>query len=254
MSLPDPTSIAIAFAAFFLGGAVKGLAGIGLPMVALPVLAIGFSVPQAVGLTLLPILVANGWQALASGAFGPVVRRFWPMQLTLGLTLMAASRLLVALSNDILLICAGTALLLSALGSRVQASRALPAGLERPVGVLTGLVAGGMGGVSSLFGVPVIIYLTSLNLSRAEFVTTVSIVYLLAVLPYAAGLFAVGVLQPADLVGSALCVVPAMVGLRITSRRLENLDKARFRALLRALLVLMGLWMVVQGTMASAPA
>lgn len=243
----DPDILILVAAAFLAGGIVKGLSGIGLPMVALPILSFGVSVPVAVALTMAPILVTNGWQALMNGRLRQVVRRFWPMQLVMALTLIVATSLLKRIDNDVLLIIAGAILTLSVIALMTARGWTIPARLERPIGVGVGFLAGAIGGVSSLFGIPIIVYMSSLGLERSEFLTSISVVYFLAAVPYVGGLLFVGGIPPTVMLVSALAVVPAMLGMMAAGHFVRRLDEVRFRQLLNWLLILLGLTMMARG-------
>jgi uncharacterized membrane protein YfcA len=242
-----PTAVLVTLVAFLMGGFIKGLSGLGMPMVALPILSLYFSVPQAVALTMVPILVSNGWQAFSSGGFGPVLRRFWPMQLIMAVALTFSASLMVRLDNALLLVLGGAVLMVSILGLMLSGGRSLPAVYERPVGILVALVAGAISIVSSLFGIVIIIYLSSLSLARAEFVTTISIIYFFAGLPYLAGLLAFDVMQPVDLIGSALATIPAMLGLMLATRLTHGIVDESFRKMLRVVLIGLGGIMILRG-------
>ncbi len=236
-------------AAFLAGGIIKGLSGIGLPMVALPILSFGVSVPVAVALTMAPILVTNGWQALSNGRLMAVVRRFWPMQLVMAITLIVATSLLTRIDNSVLLIIAGSILSLSVIVLMTARGWTIPPRLERPIGIGVGFLAGAIGGVSSLFGIPVIVYMSSLGLERSEFLTSISVVYFLAAVPYVGGLLFVGGIAPGIMLVSALAVVPAMLGMTVAGRFVRRLDEQRFRRMLNGLLILLGVTMIARGVL-----
>lgn len=240
-------ALLIGAAAFLLGGFVKGLSGVGLPMVALPILSLGFTVPQAVVLTMVPILASNGWQALTNGVLVPVVRRFWPMQLVMALSLLLSGSLMARLDNSMLLVLAGGVMVVSVLALMVANGRTIPSRLERPAGIVVGALAGLIGGVSSLFGIPVIIYMTSLGLARAEFLTSISIIYFFAAIPYLAGLISFGVVTPSEFIGSALAVIPALLGIALATRLVRGLDEQRFRHMLNYILLGLGFLMFLRG-------
>src|SRR5581483_4759156 len=77
-NLFDPQTVLICAGALFLGGFTKGIAGLGLPMIAIPLLAFAVKLPTAVALLVIPTVVSNLFQAFQRGAFLPVLRRFWP--------------------------------------------------------------------------------------------------------------------------------------------------------------------------------
>lgn len=243
----DTVTILIAVGAFLMGGFVKGLVGIGLPMVAMPILVTTFTVPTAVTLTLVPIILSNIWQAAATGRLMPVIKRFWPLQVTLLVVLLPSSRLLVTLDNNVLLACAGAALVLSSIGLTLSQARPLPTQYQTVAAIAAGAIAGLLGGVSSLVGVPVIVYLASLHLDRKEFVSAVSVIYLGAVLPYSVSLFYQRVMTVDHVIASTLCAIPTMCGVAIASRMMRGRDRTIFRRLLLLCLVLMGVWMFMQG-------
>jgi len=67
---------------FVLAGFVKGVIGLGLPTVAMGLLAIVMPPAQAASLLVVPSLLTNVWQALGPD-LAPLVRRLWPMLLAI---------------------------------------------------------------------------------------------------------------------------------------------------------------------------
>jgi uncharacterized membrane protein YfcA len=75
-----------------LGGLVKGSLGVGLPLVAVPLLSLLIPAPQAMGMLVVPVLASNLLQAWQGGRLGFAMRRFGPLMLAqLAATLLAAS-------------------------------------------------------------------------------------------------------------------------------------------------------------------
>jgi uncharacterized membrane protein YfcA len=67
--------------AFILGGLVKGTLGVGLPLVAVPLLSLLVGGHRAIALVVAPVIYSNLVQAFEGGLFKDSVRRFWPMML-----------------------------------------------------------------------------------------------------------------------------------------------------------------------------
>ena len=61
--------VAIVCATFLFAGWVKGVVGLGLPTIALALLAATVGLKEAIALMLIPSMVTNLWQGLAGGAF-----------------------------------------------------------------------------------------------------------------------------------------------------------------------------------------
>src|SRR5580693_2140860 len=66
---------------FLLAGLVKGVIGMGLPTVAMGLLAVVLPPAEAAALLVIPSLVTNVWQLLAGPSFGALARRLWLMML-----------------------------------------------------------------------------------------------------------------------------------------------------------------------------
>lgn len=234
-------------AAFLIGGIVKGLSGIGLPMVALPILSFAVNVPTAVALTMAPILITNGMQAVSGGRLLSVVRRFWPMQLTMAATLIVSTTFLTRIDNNVLLIVTGAILSCSVIALLWAGDWTIPQRLQRPIGVVIGILAGAIGGISSLFGIPIIIYMSSLGLERADFLASISVVYFLAAVPYVGSLLTIGGIPPTVMLVSTLAVIPALIGMAAAGRFARRLDEVRFRRVLNWMLIFLGLVMIARG-------
>ena len=79
----EAPELAIIAAVFLLAGIVKGVVGLGLPTVAIGLLAALIGLSEGMVLMVIPSLVTNLWQALAGGALVTIVRRVWGLLLTI---------------------------------------------------------------------------------------------------------------------------------------------------------------------------
>lgn len=228
-------------AALLTGGVVKGALGVGLPLVAIPLLSLGLSPHLAIALLVVPVLASNLWQAVECGRLLPNMRRFGYLIVAQALATVLTVRMTLGLSaaqlNGMLAGAVLLAVLLMAWKPKLQIS----ASRERAAGVGVGLLSGLLGGVSSLTGPIIITYLMALQLRRDEFVGSISIIYLSGALPLYGAMLLFGGLGPAELTGSLLALVPMAVGLLIGKALRQRLDDDRFRRLLLAFLVLLAL-------------
>ena len=92
-----PAEIAWAAFALFVGGFVKGIVGIGLSLVSMPLLTYGFSLKTGVAIMVLPMTTTNLFQAFQGGMFLTSLQRFWPLLLTLLIAVSLSTKLLVVL-------------------------------------------------------------------------------------------------------------------------------------------------------------
>src|SRR5262245_66385673 len=80
---------------FVVAGFVKGVIGLGLPTVAMRLLAVVMTPAQAAALLVAPSLLANVWQAMGP-ELAPLTRRLWPMLLGICVGVWAGGGLLTA--------------------------------------------------------------------------------------------------------------------------------------------------------------
>ncbi|MBL8665905.1 MAG: sulfite exporter TauE/SafE family protein, partial [Rhodospirillales bacterium] len=79
MHIPLDLALVVAIAVFLLAGMVKGLIGMGLPTIAMGLLAVIMPPAQAAAILIVPSFVTNVWQLVAGPAFAGLVRRLWSM-------------------------------------------------------------------------------------------------------------------------------------------------------------------------------
>ena len=242
-----PTVMVLSALALFAGGAVKGLVGIGIPLVSLSLLSLFLPLADAVILLPVPIIVANVWQSIVTPHFVSAICRFWPLVLAMLIGTVAGAHVLTALDAASLNLLVGTLVVRFTLSSIMNPELRLPVRLERGVGVVAGAVGGFMGGISALFGPPIILYLTSLRLDRESFVGVISSIYLCSAVGLVIVFGSVGVMSQAQFVESAVASVPLMLGVWAGQRFRGGIREAVFRKLLLVVVLGVGVRLILLG-------
>ncbi len=103
-------TLSFVVAAFLLGGFVKGIVGLGFPLVVLACLAATIGLKEAMGLLVIPGIVTNIWQALAGGAFVPILQRIWTLLLASVAGIWAGVQILTTADPALLIGLLGTLL------------------------------------------------------------------------------------------------------------------------------------------------
>jgi uncharacterized membrane protein YfcA len=238
-----PPALAAALAITFAAGFVKGTVGFAMPMIMIA--GLSSLVPPQVALAglILPTLAANLRQALADGpaAAAAVVRARWRF-LAATVALIPLSALLatsIPRAPFLLLlgvpIAAYAALLLS--GRSLRLPLAQRARAEWGLGVAGGLY----GGVSGIWGPPLLVYLLSTDTPKDEIIRVQGVVFLIGAVALLAAHVNSGVLNPATVGFSALLVLPGMAGLWLGAQAAARLNAARFRFWTQVVLLLTGL-------------
>lgn len=237
--LDGPASLWLwAFTAFILGGLVKGTLGVGLPLVAVPMLSLAMPTPWAMGLLAFPVLASNLWQAIDAKPTRADLLRFTPMFATLMVAIAATVSLSAAMSARELNMAMSGVIVLAVILMASNPTLSVPPGRERIIGAIVGTLAGAIGGVSSLSGPIMIMYLVSLRIGRERFVGMISIAYLLAGIPLYIGMVLIGRLGWTQFLLSIVAMVPIFIGMRLGKALRGRISELWFRrALLAVLLV-----------------
>ncbi len=241
----SPSLWLFSIAVFVAAGMVKGVVGLGLPTLAMALLALRLVPAQAAALLILPSLVTNVWQMLPWRGLPPLLRTLWPMQVGVVLGTLAGAWWLGAPAGDWAKAALGLALV--AYGAwglwGVQLPRPSLA-VQRSAGPLVGAVTGLVTAATGVFVVPAVPYLQALGLARDDLVQAMGLSFTVSTLALALGL-ALNQQYPATTaIGSALLVLPALIGMQIGQRLRQRLSPARFRLCFMGALVLLGGWMV----------
>ena len=236
-------------ASLAVAGVVKGVTGIGIPMVSIALLSLVISVPQAVALLPVPILVANTWQAFRGGRFRSSLQRFRLLILALAVGMVIGAILLKHVDDRVLQAIIGVAVMVFSITSLSTPTLQVPAGLERPLGTAAGAVGGVLGGISSLFGPPILMFLVSLKLPKDEFVAVVGAIYLLGGVFLLAALAGVRVLGGQELLLSALAAPPLLAGMAIGQRLRERISQETFRKGLLITVMMIGVSLLARAVL-----
>lgn len=226
--------------AFLAAGTVKGVLGIGLPLVAVPLMATVTEPAMAITLMTVPALTSNGWQAVQGGHHGILARRFWPVLAAIVVGTLIGAKVLVEVDPALIARVLG-GVVLAFVASRIFPLRvAIPTSAERKAGVGMGLVAGILGGVSNFYAPLLALYLVALRVSKDLFVAAIALFFLCGMATLYLILAIEGVLGRTELSASALTVVPLLVGLAAGRGLRERVSQKTFEWVLLAVLGIIG--------------
>ena len=235
------------FAALVAGGVVKGALGVGLPLVLVPLMAHFLSLPVAVALLSVPLLATNLGQALEGGGALPALRRLAPTLGALALGTVFGVHLLVNVNRRALDVGVGAGFVLLAAMLLFVPRLRVGRGVERWAGPLVGLAAGILGGVTAIFGPPLIAYQIGLGIDPHTFVKHMAILMLTASATLLLALGGSGALSGPDLLVSGAALIPIQLGLPLGRWLRRRVPPAVFRAAVLCALAGAGVEMLHRG-------
>jgi uncharacterized membrane protein YfcA len=199
---------------FIVAGFVKGVVGLGLPAVAMGLLALVMRPADAASVLILPTVATNIWQMTAGPSLGPIISRLWPVMagIVAG-TLAGAGWLTEGHLGSALL---GIALALYALSGLAAVRFTVARANERWLGPIVGLVTGLVAALTGVFAMPAVIYLQAIGLEKEDLVQALGLSFTIASLALAANLALVSALNfslgPASLAALALACLGMWLG------------------------------------------
>ena len=227
-------------AVFLLAGMVKGVTGMGLPTVAMALLALRMSPAAAASLMLLPSLLTNLQQARGSVGWLRLARRLAPMLLATTLATVLSAGVLADSDGQAARIGLGAMLLLYAVFGLSQWTLPAPGRHEGWLGALCGALTGLATGATGVFVLPALPYLVSLRLPRDTLVQALGLCFSASTLALAAALAGHGVLDATTAPASLVVLPPTLFGLWLGGRLRARLPPVLFRRVFFVTLAALG--------------
>lgn len=241
MLAQDPLLLVIIAAGVLLGGLVKGVVGIGLPIVSVAVLSSVIDARLALGIIMFPIVSTNLWQMLRAGRPLEVVRRFWPLIASMLICIWIGTSLVVRLPAEALYGLIGVAVVAFTSISYATPDWHLPARSERWAAPLAGTISGLLGGVSAIWGPPLVMYFVMIRLPKDAFIRVTGLIWFAASVPLLLGYRHNGILDDSTALLSAAACVPSFAGQWIGTWVRDRIEQESFRKVLLIVFFLIGL-------------
>ena len=239
----------LAFLVPLIAGFVKGVVGFAMPMIMISGLASIVDPALALALLILPTLVTNAWQAVRGGiaAAWASTREHWRYLAVIWVMILISGQLVTVLPKGAMLLILGVPVVVFAVLQLAGWRLSFPESARRPVELGVASFAGFIGGISGVWGPPTVLYLTALEIPKAESVRVQGVVYGSGAVMLVVAHIRSGVLTLETASGSALMLLPALAGLWLGFRVQDRIDQALFRRLTLLVLVVAGLNLVRRG-------
>lgn len=239
--------LAIMGLALAAGAFVKGATGMGLPLIALPVLTSAFGLQHAVGIMAVVQIVTNvaqTWQ-FREGAKDERLKFMPAFLITCAVGVALGTWLLGTLPERYLIFSLGVVLLvyfvLKIANPNFAIAPVLAQNLAPFTGVGTGILQGATG-ISAPIGVT---FIHAMGLDRRVHVFAVSAMFLLLGVIHLPALFFSGIMKPDWLLEAVLALIPIAVFMPLGQRVAGKLSRKAFDRMILIFLGLMGIKMVI---------
>ena len=235
-----------ALAITLFAGFVKGAVGFAMPLILVSAFAVFLPQKLALAGLILPTLTTNLSQAFRQGVAPAVetARTYRRFLIATVICIAISAPFADAIPRWLYLLMLGLPITVFA-GLQLM-GRSLAIKLQHRDRAEWGLgVIGGLyGGVSGIWGPPLLVFLLSTGADKLQMIRAQGVVFLIGAIMLLAAHLTTGVANAQTLGFSAALCGPALIGLFIGYRVQDRLDQGRFRRWTQGLLVLTGLNMV----------
>ena len=242
----DPTIVIVIILAVMAGGLIKGTIGFGMPMVALPLIAFAVPVTTAMVLLCAPIFLTNFLQIKFKQGISSY--RFLPMFLFLVVGLIIGARLILEINlntiTQIIAILIIFAAVVNCFGFKINNN--INKKNETIITSFIGFGSGILGGLSTVYGPPMLAYLVAVDLPKEKFVRTVSTMYFIGSFPLYGSLIYYGFATKQDLIMSFLLIIPALIAQQIGTKIRDKINQKQFRNCILVTLVILGIMLFIK--------
>jgi uncharacterized membrane protein YfcA len=227
--IDDPRLLAVAGAIFLLAGGIKGVIGMGLPLVAMGLLSLLVPPADAAALLVVPSLVTNCWQLAAGPSFAKTLRRLWTMMIGIALGTWAEGGLLASDTGGRAEFGLGAVLAIYAVLALAKIRIRVPERAERWWSPLIGGATGLVTAATGVFSVPSVPYLEALALERDDLIQALGLSFTVSSLVLGIGLARDGVFDARLAEASLLALVPTLAGMYVGQWVRLRISAPKFR-------------------------
>lgn len=223
--------IAAVVCSLIVAGLLKGTIGVGMPVVALPLLSLFIDIKSAAMLLSMPLVFSNLPQALEGGKTGQCLMQLTPVLLGMIPGLFLGVRVLLALDANVARMIAGVVLIgvggMTLLAPKLQ----LQPRLVLPAGIAFGFFGGILGGLAAMSGPLVFIFLLAKGLRGQAFTKEASLFLVISSAFLAVLLTASREFSWIDVSVSTAAMLPVAVGMYAGQHMRDKIAPETFRKL-----------------------
>ena len=242
-----PASITLLVLVLVIAGVLKGVIGVGMPIVAFPMLTMLVDVQTAVMLLSMPLVLSNIPQALEGGFVGQTLWRLAPVLVGMTPGTWIGVAILLNVDPAIAKIVAGASVILVATLTLLAPKLQIKQGMIGPVGLGAGFCGGLLGGIAALSGPLVFIFLLAKGLSGKAFTKEASMFLVVSSVLLASALTSSRRFDWHDVLISTLATAPVVVGMLVGQQVRDAVPAYAFKKLVVLVVLVSGAQLVLKG-------
>ena len=229
----------IVLTAISLGALVKGMTGLGLPLIAVPAIASFTSVEEAVVLMIIPVIGSNLWMVGRQRRFAPLLVEHWPFLLAAFIGGILGTFLLVAIDDRWLKLILAMWLALYLLQLVLGDALSFVFRAKGAASALIGLAAGTIHGASGISAHIVAPYFHGRQIAPAAYTFLVAVAFLTSSSAQFVTALGNQLFDAERLTLGLLALIPTLIFTQVGMRCAGMISAATFRKIILVLFILM---------------
>src|SRR5712672_1456420 len=238
----EPLLIAIA-AVFFLAGFVKGVIGLGLPMVAMGLLAVSMPPARALAIVIVPAIITNIWQTVVGPYLRDITRRLWPLMVGTVIGIWCGAGLMTGPYARYGTIVLGILLVIYAVIGLSKFSFHVAPGNEEWVGGIVGLITGVVSAATGVQVIPSMPFMQAIGMDKDEPIQALGVFFTVATVALAFNLTSAGLLTAATALPGAVAMAASFAGMFIGQAVRSRMQPEAFRRWFLRAMIFLGLYL-----------
>ena len=238
----DPLLYLIA-AVFLLAGLVKGVLGLGLPTVAMGLLAVSMPPAHAMAIVIVPAIVTNIWQTFVGPYLRDITRRLWPLMVGTAIGIWSSAGLMTGPYARYGTIVLGVLLVIYAVIGLSRFSFRVARANERWIGGIVGLITGVVSAATGVQVIPSMPFMQAIGMEKDELVQALGVFFTVATVALAFNLTSAGLLNASTTVPGAVAMVGSFTGMMIGQAVRSRLQPEAFRRWFLVAMIFLGIYL-----------
>lgn len=238
----DPFLLVIG-AVLLLAGFVKGVLGLGLPTVAIGLLATRIPPLHALAIVIGPAILTNLWQTFAGPYLRDIVRRLWPLMAGTCLGIWSGSGLMTGPYAPYGTIILGCLLVIYALIGLSSVRFVVTRPHEKWVGGIVGVMTGLVSAATGVQVIPSMPFMQAIGMEKDELVQALGVFFTTATVALSFNLRQAGLIGIDTLLPSGIALVGAFSGMYLGQLVRARMDAESFRRWFLVGMLLLGVYL-----------
>lgn len=231
---------------FLAGGMVKGLIGVGLPTVTLTLLSFVFDIKDSISIILIPVILTNLYQMLDGNSLKEIIGEVKFFLIGSFLFIFPGFYFLTILKSDTILAILALLLIINSFMSlmkyEIKLKNYKSKAIQLGIGSLTGITTG----VTSIYTMPFIFLIQSLNYSKNKVIQLMGLSFFIFACMQLILFSSHGMLDFDKLSISLLACLPILAGVYFGTALRKKISENLFKTLFNIMLVVMGSLLILK--------